>query len=86
MARKSKLGEITELNRRKSNNKNVFDVTQERDRGHYELVKWQINDPTVRIEWGMNKYTEADQLCRITVGKESALVSAEDLQRALRWV
>lgn len=82
MARKS---QIEKLNRIRPKNNTVDDVRKERDSGEAQLINFKNGTP-VTMRWGMNQYTEADQIFSIRVGKEEAYLSVEDIQRFLRWV
>lgn len=82
MARKSK---IENLNKIRPNNKTVRQVRNERDAGQARLINFKSAKP-VEMQWGMNDSTVQDQVFILKIGKEEAWLSAEDMQRFLRWV
>ena len=82
MARQSKIGDLTKL---RHNNKNTFQVLNERNSGKAPLLNFK-NGNRVEIQWGMNEATVADQIFILKIDDKEAWLSSEDIQRFLRWV
>ena len=79
MARISNLPEL------RKNNRTVQDVKQERDSGKARLLNFGTKH-AVEMAWGMNQDTIDDQIFILKIGDNEAWLSAEEMQRFLRWV
>ena len=64
-------------------NKTVNDVKWERDAKSAELINY--GGKNLRMEWGWNQAATDDRMVKVKIGKESAIISAEDFMRFLRW-
>lgn len=76
-----------DLDKVRPNNKNITDVKEERSSGNATLINFKpFRSPSVTMRWGMNEYTAQDRIFELKIGKETALLSVEDLMRFTRWV
>lgn len=64
-------------------NKTVEDVRAERDAGSIGLINY--GGKTLIMEWGWNQAATEDRMVRVKIGKEQAIISAEEFMRFLRW-
>lgn len=85
MARKSKLGEISKVNKMRPYAKSIDALRDERDVAFARLLNFKNGTP-VEMRWNMNQATIADQIFILKVGQEEVMLSAEDMMRFLRWV
>ncbi len=67
----------------RKNNQTVSDVKQERDSGSIELINY--GGANLRMEWGWNQAASEDRMVKVRIGKEQAVISAEEFMRFLRW-
>tara|TARA_R110000868_G_C10361469_1_gene717369 strand:+ start:113 stop:400 length:288 start_codon:yes stop_codon:yes gene_type:complete len=94
MARKSTLSaaeqlELDEVNRRETRNTG-FSLMNVRDKGYHE---WGSYGKRIAIEWHTNRKMKDYEVRTIIpdghvvlhIGKEKALIKAEDLNKWLRW-
>ena len=65
-------------------NKTVNDVRLERNAKGAELINYG-NSNRVIMEWGWSEEANHARVVRIKVGKEQAIISAEEFMRFIRW-
>lgn len=61
-------------------------IKEDRDRGYSELKSYGGRAPRVKMIWDLNKDCKADQIFKIKVGNEEALLDKEEIMKSLRWV
>lgn len=61
-------------------------IKEDRDRGYSELKSYGGRQPKVKMIWDLNKDCKADQIFKLQIGSEVALLDKEEFMKALRWV
>ena len=80
MPRESKLFQV------RDNNKVARDVVSERDYSRAKIKNYGGGASLIGMRWNLNESAKADQIFEITIGKERALISSEEMLRYLRWI
>ena len=70
---------------KKAYKRTVRDTMVERDERGTELHNLG-GGPRVLMTWDMNEKSIAHQVFKLTIGKETAYISAVEMQKSIRWV
>ena len=79
------MARIAVTQKQRPNNKNTFDVVQEKEARRVYLRNLSSRHE-VTIMWDINEATIRDGVFSLKIGDKEALLSAEEFRRFLRWV
>ena len=77
---------VSQIKKLRENNKNSWDVVQERDRQMARLSTHGGNTTRVEVVWDLNENAIRDRMFKIQVGDKYAIINAEEMRRFIRWV